>query len=312
MTLGDVNGDGKLRVMCQPFFSKSSHGCSAASIKCSSAGYARLTLNACINELAKNWADHRALAACRLAVPQRHPTQLNDINLHNADPHPHIRSFSGRRGHFTSGQRQAYDTLLPKYALDYAAQTMTFASAFAQPQATILEIGFGMGESTAVIAQQMPQFNFLGVEVYPAGIGSLLNKLETQAIGNVRVIGHDAFEVVRDMIAPASLAGIHIFFPDPWPKARHHKRRLIQPEFVAMLAQRLSDDAYLHCATDWQNYAEQMLQVLSAEPNLCNSASNYAPRPAYRPLSKFEQRGLRLGHEVWDLVFKRRRRQTLI
>ena len=152
-------------------------------------------------------------------------------------PQPHIRSFSGRRGHFTSGQRQAYETLLPKYAIDYAAQTLPLSAVFAQPQATILEIGFGMGESTAAIAQLMPQCNFLGVEVYPAGIGSLLMKLETQSIGNVRVIGHDAFEVVRDMIAPASLAGIHIFFPDPWPKARHHKRRLIQPEFVAMLAQ---------------------------------------------------------------------------
>ena len=222
-----------------------------------------------------------------------------------APPHPHIRSFSGRRGHFTSGQRHAYDTLLSKYALAYQRQALALDSVFASAQPTVLEIGFGMGESTAAIARLMPQCNFIGVEVYPAGIGSLVNRLETEAIGNVRVIGHDAFEVVRDMLAPASLAGVHVFFPDPWPKARHHKRRLIRPEFVAMLAQRLCDDGYLHCATDWQNYAEQMLEVLSAEPSLRNSAVSYAPRPTYRPLTKFEQRGLRLGHQVWDLVFRR-------
>jgi tRNA (guanine-N7-)-methyltransferase len=142
--------------------------------------------------------------------------------------------------------------------------------------------------------------------VYPAGVGALLRRLDEQAIGNVRVIQHDAVEVLRDMIAPGSLAGVHVYFPDPWPKARHHKRRLIQPPLVALLASRLAPGAYLHCATDWAHYAEQMLTVLSAEPQLRNSATDYAPRPDWRPLTKFEQRGLKLGHEVRDMVFVRR------
>src|SRR5690606_14206596 len=148
--------------------------------------------------------------------------------------------------------------------------------------------------------------NFLGVEVFNAGVGSLLKRIDEQQIQNIRIIQHDAVEVLRDMIAPDTLDGVHIYFPDPWPKKRHHKRRLIQPPFIALLAARLKAGAYLHCATDWEHYAEQMLEVLSAEPTLQNTAQAYAPRPDYRPLTKFENRGLKLGHGVWDLIFKRK------
>jgi tRNA (guanine-N7-)-methyltransferase len=171
----------------------------------------------------------------------------------------------------------------------------------------VLEIGFGMGETTAAIAAARPESNFLGLEVHTPGVGSLLKLLGEGGLENVRVIQHDAVEVVRDMIPAGSLAGIHVFFPDPWPKKRHHKRRLLQPPFVALLAGRLAPGAYFHCATDWQEYAEQMLAVLAGEPLLENTASGFAPRPAYRPPTKFEQRGLRLGHGVWDVVFRRRR-----
>jgi tRNA (guanine-N7-)-methyltransferase len=232
--------------------------------------------------------------------------------------HPHIRSFSGRRGHFTSGQRAAYERLLPLYGIAYEARTLDPARAFGRVAPVVLEIGFGMGETTAQIAAARPDENFLGVEVYPAGVGSLLRQSHERGLANVRVIQHDAVEVLRDMIAPASLAGVHVFFPDPWPKARHHKRRLIQPPLVALLASRLTPGDYLHCATDWEHYALQMLAVLAAEPALENTAGpvqlaetadaagGFAPRPGYRPLTKFERRGLSLGHRVFDLVFRRR------
>ncbi|MCW5622716.1 MAG: tRNA (guanosine(46)-N7)-methyltransferase TrmB, partial [Burkholderiales bacterium] len=166
-------------------------------------------------------------------------------------------------------------------------------------------LGFGMGETTAAIAQAHPENDYLGIEVHAPGVGSLLKQIDAQGLCNVRIVQHDAVEVVQHMLAPATLDAIHVFFPDPWPKKRHHKRRLIQPAFAALLASRLKPGGYLHLATDWQEYAEQMLAVLAAEPLLANSARDYAPRPAYRPLTKFEQRGLRLGHQVWDLVFRR-------
>ncbi len=218
----------------------------------------------------------------------------------------HIRSFSGRRGHITSGQRDAYERLLPDYGIPYARRPLSPAAVFGRDAPLVLEIGFGMGESTAEIAAARPDTDFLGVEVYPAGVGSLLRRIREAGLTNVRVIQHDALEVVRDMIAPDSLAGVHVFFPDPWPKARHHKRRLIQAPFVALLAGRLRPGGYLHCATDWQDYAQQMLVVLSADPALENTAADYAPRPSHRPLTKFERRGLERGHGVWDLVFRRR------
>lgn len=233
-------------------------------------------------------------------------------------PHPHIRSFSGRRGHFTSGQREALEREWPRYGVEWAPRPLDLSECFGRVADTVLEIGFGMGESTAAIAAARPETNFLGVEVYPAGVGSLLRQVNALGLANVRVVHHDAIEVVQSMIAPASLAGVHVFFPDPWPKARHHKRRLVRPAVVSLLASRLRPGGYLHCATDWEHYAVQMLAVLAAEPLLENSAgpvrvaddatscSGFAERPAYRPLTKFERRGLRLGHGVWDLVFRRR------
>ena len=222
-------------------------------------------------------------------------------------PRPdHIRSYVNRRVHDTAGQRAARERLLPRYGIPYAPALLDRQAVFGRTAPLVLEIGFGMGETTAAIALARPEIDFLGVEVYPAGVGALLRRLDEQAIGNVRVIQHDAVEVLRDMIAPDSLAGVHVYFPDPWPKARHHKRRLIQPAFVAALVGRLAPGGYLHCATDWEPYAAQMLEVLSAEPALANTAEGFAPRPEWRPLTKFEQRGLRLGHGVWDLMFTRR------
>lgn len=218
----------------------------------------------------------------------------------------HIRSFVHRRGHITLGQREALETLLDKWSLDYAPKGLDVDAAFGRAAPLILEIGFGMGETTAKIALARPSDNFLGVEVFNAGVGALLKRIEEHTIPNIRIIQHDAVEVVRDMLAPNSLAGVHIYFPDPWPKKRHHKRRLIQPPFIALLASRLAPGGYIHCATDWEHYAQQMLEVLSGEPLLQNTAADYAPRPAYRPQTKFETRGLRLGHGVWDLIFTRK------
>lgn len=220
---------------------------------------------------------------------------------------PHIRSFVHRRGHITQGQRQALETLAPTWVIPFNNKSLSFAQAFGREHApTVLEIGFGMGETTAQIAQSRPDDNFLGVEVFNAGVGALLNRIDAMALSNVRIIQHDVVEVLRDMIATESLAGVHIYFPDPWPKKRHHKRRLIQPPFLDLLASRLKPGGYIHCATDWEHYAEQMLQVLNANPALANTCEGFSPRPDWRPLTKFEARGLRLGHGVWDLVFKKR------
>jgi len=224
-----------------------------------------------------------------------------------ASPHPHIRSFSGRRGHFTSGQRHAYETLRDRWCVAYdAGRVLDPAERFGRTAPLVVEIGFGMGDATARIAAAEPQHDFLGIEVYPAGVGALLMRIDSQRLSNVRIVQHDAVEVLRDMVAPDSLARVQVFFPDPWPKKRHHKRRLIQSPFVALLATRLRPGAVLHCATDWEPYAEQMLDVLSREPLLQNTAAAYAPRPAYRPPTRFENRGSRLGHEIRDLVFERR------
>jgi tRNA (guanine-N7-)-methyltransferase len=170
----------------------------------------------------------------------------------------------------------------------------------------VLEIGFGMGDTTAHIARAMPDTDFIGVEVHTPGVGSLLKQIGEQGITNLRLIQHDAVEVLNNMVADGSLHGVHIFFPDPWHKARHNKRRLIQPPFVALLCQKLAPGGYIHCATDWEDYAIQMLEVLGNEPTLRNTAEGYAEKPSYRPLTKFENRGLRLGHGVWDLVFTRK------
>lgn len=218
----------------------------------------------------------------------------------------HIRSFVLRQGRVSNAQRRYHDEMMAKIGVPYAPAPLDFEAVFGRTAPRILEIGFGMGETSATIAEANPQNDYIGVEVHTPGVGSLCKLIAEKGLSNQRIVQHDAVEVLRDMIPEASLDGVHIFFPDPWPKARHHKRRLIQPPLVATLASRLKPGGYIHCATDWENYAEQMLEVLSAEPLLQNTADGYAPRPDYRPLTKFEQRGLRLGHGVWDLVFRRR------
>jgi tRNA (guanine-N7-)-methyltransferase len=223
-----------------------------------------------------------------------------------------IRSFVLRQGRMSPAQTLALTTLLPVYGIPYKAQALDLAAAFGRSAPTILEIGFGMGETSARIAEAAPEKNFLGLEVHAPGVGALLKLIAEKQLSNLRIIQHDAVEVAQQMIAPGTLAGIHVFFPDPWPKARHHKRRLIQPAFVKLLASRLAPGGTLHCATDWEHYAQQMLEVLSAEPQLTNTVANtagaagYAERPAYRPVTKFENRGLKLGHGVWDVVFARK------
>jgi tRNA (guanine-N7-)-methyltransferase len=217
----------------------------------------------------------------------------------------HIRSFVHRRAHITPSQQEALNRLLPQWSVAYKNSALDLDKAFGRSAPVVLEIGFGMGETTQKIAQARPNDNFLGIEVFNAGVGALLKRIDENGLTNLRIIQHDAVEVVRDMIAPDTLAGVHIYFPDPWPKKRHHKRRLIQPPFVNLLASRIKPGGYIHCATDWENYAGQMLEVLGNEPLLQNTAQTYAPRPDYRPQTKFETRGLRLGHGVWDLIFKR-------
>jgi tRNA (guanine-N7-)-methyltransferase len=221
-----------------------------------------------------------------------------------------IRSFVVRAGRMGSGQTRALAELGPRFVLQFSAAPADWPALFGRDAPRVLEIGFGMGDATASIAQALPGTDFIGVEVHTPGVGALLRQIGERQLTNLRLIQHDAVEVLEHMIAPDSLAGVHVFFPDPWHKKRHHKRRLIQPPFVTLLASRIAPGGYLHCATDWQPYAEQMLEVLGAEPALHNTApapaSGYAPRPAYRPLTKFENRGLKLGHAVWDLVFTRR------
>lgn len=220
-------------------------------------------------------------------------------------PRRPVRSFVTRAGRMGSGQQRALVELGPRYVLPYRPEALDLAAAFGRTAPCILEIGFGMGDATAQVAAAMPETDFLGVEVHEPGVGALLKRIAEGQLSNLRIVQHDAVEVLEHMIRPDSLAGVHVWFPDPWHKKRHHKRRLIQPEFVQLLRSRLAPGGYLHCATDWQPYAEQMLEVLSAAPGLVNTAEGHAPRPAWRPDTKFENRGLQLGHGVWDLVFRR-------
>jgi tRNA (guanine-N7-)-methyltransferase len=224
-----------------------------------------------------------------------------------ASPHRRpVRSFVLRQGRMSPAQQRALNALLPRLGVPFAPSVLDFETLFGRRAPTILEIGFGMGETTAAIAQARPGDNFLGIEVHSPGVGGLLKRVDELGLGNVRVVHHDAVEVLAAMIPLASLAGIHVFFPDPWPKKRHHKRRLLKPAFVGELARRLTPGGYLHAATDWEDYAEEILAVLSCEPLLENTGTGFAPRPAYRPLTKFESRGLRLGHPVHDVIFRRR------
>ncbi len=221
-------------------------------------------------------------------------------------PRRPIRSYVLRQGRVTAAQRRACETLLPRFGMSYSRGPLDLDRVFGRVAPRVLEIGFGMGETTARIAAQHPENDYLGIEVHTPGVGSLLNRIAELGLANVRVIQFDVVEVLRDMIAPAALDGAHVFFPDPWPKKRHHKRRLVQPPFIALLASRMKPGGYLHVATDWEDYANQMLDVLSAEPLLVNTADGFAPRPAWRPQTKFESRGLRLGHRVWDMLFRRK------
>jgi tRNA (guanine-N7-)-methyltransferase len=272
-----------------------------------------------------------------------------------ADRNDRIRSFVLRAGRLTAGQQRALDDLGPQFLVPFQNQPFDWASAFAQSspgssgttRPRILEIGFGMGETTAAIAQLRPEDDFLAIEVHLPGVGALLKRIGELGLTNLRLIRHDAVEVLEHMIAEDSLDGIHIYFADPWHKKRHHKRRLIQEQFVELLASRLKPGGYLHLATDWHNYAEQMLLVLNRQASLQNTSTErvrietftradvvvdasadgqsetkneftptaedltgdhpgYAERPAYRPITKFENRGIRLGHGVWDLVYRKR------
>jgi tRNA (guanine-N7-)-methyltransferase len=217
-----------------------------------------------------------------------------------------VRSYVLRGGRMGPGQQRALAELGPRFVVPFEDAVPDWDAAFGRRAPRVLEVGFGMGAATAQIAAAMPGTDFIGVEVHEAGVGALLARIGQAQLGNVRIVQHDAVQVLERMIAPGSLAGVHIFFPDPWPKKRHHKRRLIQGASVALVALRLAPGGTLHCATDWEPYAVQMLEVLGAEPLLANTADGFAPRPAHRPLTKFEARGLQLGHGVWDLVFRRR------
>ena len=217
-----------------------------------------------------------------------------------------IKSFVLRAGRLSPRQKLGLEQWLPEYQLPLVTTPWDWMACFGRQADVIVEIGFGMGQSLITVAQAAPQYNFLGIEVHQAGIGNLAMTLHEQNMQNVRIAPYDAVEVLQRNIPAESLAGVNIFFPDPWPKARHHKRRLIQPEFVRLLCSRIRSGGWIHLATDWQDYAQQMLEVLSQNPELVNLAEHgdYIERPDTRPLTKFEQRGLKLGHQVWDLQFK--------
>lgn len=218
---------------------------------------------------------------------------------------PRIRSYVLRQGRVSNAQRRAHDTLLPRLGIEFSESPLNLDTVFGRNAPRMLEIGCGMGETTVAIAAAHPGSDYIGIEVHTPGVGSLLKQIDEAGLTNVRVIQHDAVAVLEQMIPPSSLDGLHIFFPDPWPKKRQQKRRLIQSPFIALATSRLKPGAYLHAATDWQEYAEQILAVFGAEPALVNTATGFADKPAYRPQTKFETRGLKLGHGVWDIVFRR-------
>ena len=216
-----------------------------------------------------------------------------------------IRSFVLRQGRMSDAQARAINELGPAWLIPFSPQPINLSKAFNRDAPIVLEIGFGMGETTAQIALHSPDCNFLGVEVHRPGVGSLLRKIQEYHLNNVRIIQHDAVEVIEKMINEEALTGIHIYFPDPWPKKRHHKRRLIQKGLISTLSRKIKPGGYLHAATDWQEYAEQILEVMTQEPALENTAATFAARPEWRPQTKFEARGLKLGHGVWDILFQR-------
>lgn len=218
-----------------------------------------------------------------------------------------IRSYVLRPGRMTAAQRRAVEIQWPRYGLERGAGRLDAKAEFGRGGPLVMEIGFGMGQSLLAMAAAAPETNFIGVEVHRPGVGRLLHGMAERAVSNIRVYCDDAVAVLEECIPPAALDGVQIYFPDPWHKKRHHKRRLIQPAFVTLVCSRLTPGGFLHLATDWQNYAEHMLDVLGSEPELVNCAGegNYSPRPQWRPETRFEQRGQRLGHGVWDLLFER-------
>jgi len=205
----------------------------------------------------------------------------------------------------TPRQQRALDLLWSSYGAEVTAGALDVEALYRRRAPLVLEIGFGMGEATAALAQAEPERDLLAVDVHTPGVGSLLHQLSDRALTNVRVMVGDALDVLHDMLPPASLDEIRVFFPDPWPKARHHKRRLVGPAFAALVGSRLRPGGRLHCATDWAHYARQMLEVVAAEPTLVNTHGGFAPRPAWRPVTRFEQRGLARGHEVFDVIARR-------
>lgn len=217
-----------------------------------------------------------------------------------------IPSFVRRKGRISKAQQRALDTLWPRYGIEID-KVLDLEALFGREAEKHLEIGFGRGDALVAMATAHPEHDYLGIDIYRPGIGYLLLQLEAAELTNVRIICADAVEVLQQSLPPHCLDAVYLFFPDPWPKKRHHKRRLVQAEFLKLLAQRLKSGAIFHLATDWENYAEQMLAELEAAPDFINSMSEggFAPRPPERPLTKFEQRGLRLGHGVWDLVYQR-------
>lgn len=218
-----------------------------------------------------------------------------------------IRSFVVRAGRMGTGQVRALETLGPRFVVPFHAEPVDPRALFGRGAPLAVEIGFGMGAATAAVAAAEPGIDILGIEVHPPGVGALLQRIAERGLANVRIVQHDAVEVLQRMVAPASLVAVRIWFPDPWPKKRHHKRRLLQPDFVRLVAERLAPGGTLHAATDWEPYAEEMLATFTAEPLLQNtSAAGFATKPDSRPETKFEARGLRLGHAVRDLVFVRR------
>ncbi|MCC6302105.1 MAG: tRNA (guanosine(46)-N7)-methyltransferase TrmB [Gammaproteobacteria bacterium] len=222
-------------------------------------------------------------------------------------PHRPIRSFVRREGRMTGAQRHALEAFGPRYLLEFEEAPLELDAVFGRVAPRTLEIGFGMGDSVLDMARRHPERDHLGVEVHRPGIGRLLGALAGEDLGNVRILCADAVQVLRHMIPDAALEAVFLFFPDPWPKKRHHKRRIVQPQFVELVARRLRPGGIFHLATDWEDYARHMLAVLEPSPSFTNSAGagNYAPRPESRVLTKFERRGERLGHGVWDLVFVR-------
>lgn len=258
----------------------------------------------------------RLLATAAICTFQDHnPDMISESDLHEkgsetqaaAPAQRSIRSFTLRQGRLTSAQRHALETLWPIYGLD-PGQNLDAQAVFGREAPITLEIGFGNGETLTQMAAENPDRDFVGIEVHRPGVGHLLLQLKERELGNVRVYCADAVEVLAHNVADASLAGINVFFPDPWPKKRHHKRRLVNPEFIRLAARKLKPRGLFHAATDWEDYAEQMLNVLEGCAELENLEGSrlYSPRPPHRPLTKFEARGQRLGHGVWDLVFARR------